>query len=55
MRDGNHQAKDIYCQVKIMGSGHRRLERREGRISFYLIRMAIGIPRSSEDQKTPGV
>ena len=36
MRVGNDKAEETYCQVMIIGSGHRSLERRDGQISLYL-------------------
>ncbi len=38
MRDGNDKAEEIYYHAKIIGSGHRRLERRDEEILFHLLK-----------------
>ena len=47
MRDGHDKAEETYCQVMIIGSGHRRWGRCDKEILFYLIKTAIAT-RSSE-------
>ena len=50
IKDGNDKAEEIYCQVKIIGCGHGRLERCDEQILFYLDIPAIGNSRTSEYQ-----